>query len=78
MRGEQIRAARFMVGWTVQELAAASEVSVPTLQRMDSAKGPVPGRHETVEKVRAALEKEGIQFLAEGDEAVGPGVAKRQ
>ena len=66
------------VAWTVQELVAASEMCVPTLPRMDSPKGPVPGRYGTVEKVKAALEKEGIQFLAEGDEAAGPGVAKRQ
>lgn len=66
-----------MLGITAQELAELADVSVPTLQRMDSAKGNVPGRYDTVEKVKKALEDKGIQFLNEGDESQGPGVALR-
>jgi predicted transcriptional regulator len=75
MRGEQIKAARMMLGITAQDLAALADVSVPTVQRMDSAKGPVPGRYETVQKVTQALEAKGIQFLDEGDTSNGVGVA---
>ncbi len=75
LNGEQIKAARTMLGLTAHELAEAAGVSVPTLQRMDSARGPVPGRYETVQKVKAVLEAEGIQFLDSGDVAAGPGVA---
>lgn len=78
MRGEQIKAARMMLGITAQELAQLADVSVPTIQRMDSAKGPVPGRYDTVERVKRALEKKGIQFLETGDIAAAPGVAMKE
>ena len=77
MEGEQIRAARMLLGWTAQELAERAGVSVPTVQRLDSAKGSAPGRHETVERVRKALEAGGVQFLEAGGVAAGPGVARR-
>ena len=75
MDGEQIRAARALVGWTAADLAKHSGVSYPTVQRMDAAKGQVSGRHETVEAIRRALEAAGIQFLERGQVATGPGVA---
>ena len=77
MDGEQIKAARMMLGITAKELAEAADVSLPTVQRMDSSTGPVPGRYETVEKVRRALEARGIQFLENGQVAEGNGVAIR-
>ena len=77
MKGEQIKAARMMLGITAQELAELADVSVPTLQRMDSAKGSVPGRYDTVEKVKKALEAKGIQFLEKGTISHGAGVARK-
>jgi transcriptional regulator with XRE-family HTH domain len=77
MNGEQIRAARALLGWTAAELAERSGVSYPTVQRMDAARGMVSGRHETVEAIRKALEAGGVQFLESGQVAVGPGVALR-
>ena len=67
-----------LVGITTAELADEAGVSVPTIQRMDSAQGSVPGRYETVEKVRKALEARGIQFLEDGQVAAGVGVAVRR
>lgn len=75
MNGEQIRAARALLGWTAADLAKASGVSYPTIQRMDAAKGQVSGRHDTVEAIRRALESQGVQFLEGGQVAAGPGVA---
>lgn len=75
MQGEQIRAARALLGWTAADLAEKSGVSYPTVQRLDATKGPVGGRFETVDAVRRALESAGIQFLEAGAAAVGPGVA---
>lgn len=77
MRGEQLRAARALVGWTATDLAQKSGVSYPTIQRLDATRGPVSGRYETVEAIRKALEAEGVQFLEEGQAAAGPGVALR-
>lgn len=75
MDGEQIRAARALIGWTAADLAQHSGVSYPTVQRMDAAKGPVSGRHGTVEAIRKALEAQGVQFLEAGQVATGAGVA---
>lgn len=75
MQGEQIRAARALLGWTAADLAEKSGVSYPTIQRLDATKGPVGGRFETVDAVRRALESAGIQFLEAGAAASGPGVA---
>lgn len=75
MLGEQIKAARAMLGWTAADLAERSGISYPTVQRLDATKGPVGGRHETVEAIRKALEAEGVQFLETGQVAGGSGVA---
>lgn len=75
MNGEQIRAARALLGWTAADLAAQSGVSYPTVQRMDATRGLLSGRHETVEAIRRALEAQGVQFLEGGQVAAGPGVA---
>jgi transcriptional regulator with XRE-family HTH domain len=77
MLGEQIRAARTLLGWTATDLAERSGVSYPTVQRLDATKGPVGGRFETVDAIRRALEGAGIQFLESGSAAAGPGVALR-
>ena len=75
MTGEQIRAARALLGWKVSDLAEAASVSIPTVQRMDSSRGAVSGRHSTVLALRDALEAQGIQFLEPGATSDGVGVA---
>lgn len=77
MTGEQIRAARSLLGWTANDLATKSGVSYPTVQRLDSTKGKLSGRHDTIEAIRSALSGGGVQFLESGDVATGPGVALR-
>ena len=78
MLGEQIKAARALLGWTASDLAEKSGVSYPTVQRLDATKGPVGGRHETVEAIRKALEAGGVQFLEKGNAAAGSGVALKE
>ena len=75
MQGEQIRAARALLGWTAADLAERSGISYPTIQRLDATKGPVGGRFETVDAVRRALEAAGIQFLEAGGVSAGVGVS---
>ena len=75
MNGEQIRAARALLGWTAADLAERSGVSYPTVQRLDATKGTLGGRYETVEAIRKALEAGGVQFLEAGTAAEGAGVA---
>lgn len=77
MRGEQIRAARALVGWTANDLAKASGVSYPTVQRLDATRGEVGGRHDTVQSIRTALEAAGVEFIPENGGGAGVRLAKR-
>src|ERR1700724_2583683 len=59
------------------DLAAASGVSEPTIARLESEDGPVGGRAETGEKLVAALEKAGGEFIAENGGGAGVRLKKR-
>jgi hypothetical protein len=52
-------------------LAAASGVSLPTIQRMEASNGIVRGVIESLMRVMAALETAGVEFINE--DAVSPG-----
>ena len=62
----QMKAARALLGWDQRQLAEASGVSVPTIQRMESSDGTVRGNVETLVKVVDALNSAGIELIAEG------------
>ena len=68
----QIRAARGMLGISAAELAEMADVTWKTVQRFESAGGIPPSRAGTLERVRRAREKEGIEFL--GNPISSPGV----
>jgi transcriptional regulator with XRE-family HTH domain len=74
--GSQIRAARGLLGWSASELAERAEVTLRTIQRFETAEGVPPNRSGTLDKVRAALEAQGIEFL--GDPETSPGVRLRR
>ena len=67
----QIRAARVLLGWTQQELAAAAKVSLNAVARLEQKKGDP--RMGTLTKIGRALEQGGIEFLAPSD-GKGPGL----
>ena len=72
----QIKAARALLAWSQEELAAAADVSIPTIKRLEASDGPLGGRSETGEKIRKALQVAGIEFIsADGG---GPGVRLRK
>jgi transcriptional regulator with XRE-family HTH domain len=58
----QIKAARALLGWSQEELAAMAGVSVPTVKRLEAADGLLGGREDTANKLRGALERAGIDF----------------
>ena len=68
----QVKAARSLLAWSQEDLAVAADVSLPTIKRLEAVDGPVGGRGETAEKIRAALQKAGVEFLDEN--GGGPGV----
>ena len=74
----QIKAARALLGWSQADLAQHSSVSEPTIARLESVDGPVAGRPSTAEKIRAALEKAGIEFIDENGGGPGVRLRKRQ
>ena len=63
-----------MAGISQADLAAAANISVPTLRRMEASDGAVTGFTNNVEAVRRALESAGVEFT-DGDE---PGVKLRK
>ncbi|HWX46900.1 MAG TPA: helix-turn-helix transcriptional regulator [Roseomonas sp.] len=70
----QIRAARALLGWSRNQLAAACGVTVRTLDRLEAGKKE-PSRR-TAMAVRAALEDAGIAFIPQ--DGGGPGVRLRE
>ena len=73
----QLKAARALIGWSQEELALAAEVSLPTVKRLEAANGLLGGRATTEQKIRAALEKAGIEFLDENGGGLGVRLRKR-
>ncbi len=62
----QMRAARALLGIDQKTLADLSGLSVPTIQRMEASTGNVRGVVDSLIKVVEALEKSGIELIAEG------------
>lgn len=60
---QQIRAARSLLGWEQFELAVQAGVAISTIRRLEGMKGPIAANFETIEKIRRAFEKAGIEFL---------------
>jgi DNA-binding XRE family transcriptional regulator len=69
--GNQLRAARALIGMDQAELAKEAGVSPVTIGTMEK-KGaePISGRHETVRAIQRTLEAAGIEFLNDGQPGV--------
>ena len=74
----QLKAARTLIGWSQEELASAAGISLPTIKRLEAADGWLGGRQTTADKIRAALEKAGIEFIDENGGGPGVRLRKRQ
>ena len=75
----QLRAARALVGMDQRALAAASDLSLPTIQRMEASEGVIRGNVDSLMKLIAALEAAGVELIGEGavSEHGGRGVRLR-
>jgi transcriptional regulator with XRE-family HTH domain len=58
---EQCRAARALIGWSQQRLAATSKVARATIANFETGKRAPYAR--TLDDVRAALEEAGVDFI---------------
>lgn len=72
---EQIRAARALLRWEQKDLAEASGVSLPSIKRLEGKPGVVSAHERTIDALKDAIEKAGVQFLTHSEPAQGPGVA---
>lgn len=76
LTGAQMRAARALVRWTVEDLAKAARVGVMTVRRAEAIDGPTTMLTNNLAAIRAALEGAGVIFVEENGE--GPGVRLRK
>lgn len=74
---EQIRAARGLLGWSQTDLAGKAGLSLPTIKRMEREAGGLAVSGDAKERVRTALEKAGVEFIAENGGGAGVRLRKR-
>jgi transcriptional regulator with XRE-family HTH domain len=61
----QLRAARALIGLDQRQLAELSDLSVPTIQRMEASEGVIRGTVDSLVKLIAALESAGVVLIGE-------------
>ena len=67
----QIKAARSLLGWSQEDLADQSAISLPTIKRLEAGDGSLGGRKETIEAIHSALSKGGVVFIPENGGGAG-------
>jgi transcriptional regulator with XRE-family HTH domain len=73
----QLKAGRALTGLSQAEVAEAAGVSIPTLKRAESG-GPIKVADETIAAIAKALEKAGVEFIAENGGGAGVRLKKRK
>ncbi len=61
----QLRAARALLGVDQRQLAEASGLSVPTIQRMEASEDVIRGNVDSLMKLIGALETLGVELIGE-------------
>lgn len=76
----QLRAARALLGIDQRELAELSDLSVPTIQRMEASEGVIRCNVDSLMKLIDALDAAGIELIGEGtvSQAGGRGVRLKE
>ena len=69
----QLRAARALLGIDQRDLADLSDLSVPTIQRMEASNGVIRGNVDSLMKLVAALDAAGIELIGDGAASLGGG-----
>lgn len=75
MTGNQLQAARALIGWSQAQVAQAAGLSVPTVKRAEG-RSVIAASTDAVRAIQGALEAAGVVFLPENGN--GPGVALRK
>lgn len=74
----QIRAARSLIRWTAEDLAAASALSVATIRRAELKDSETSLTTANDLAIRRALEAAGVDFIDENGGGPGVRLRKRQ
>ena len=78
LSSSQIRGARAILRLGQIELAEAADVSLETVKRIKSMEGELKIRLDTLTKIKTALEKAGIEFIAENRGGAGVRLRKAE
>lgn len=73
----QIVAARALLEWSASVLSEKCGLSIVTIQRMEAAHGIPSSNVLNLLKVKTALEKAGVEFIAEGVPSMNGGAGVR-
>jgi hypothetical protein len=66
-----------LLRWDQQELADASGISLPSIKRLETQPGPLSAQERTLTELRRALEKAGVEFIAENGGGAGVRMRKK-
>jgi transcriptional regulator with XRE-family HTH domain len=69
----QLKAARALLGIDQRQLAEASGLSLPTIQRMEASDGTIRGNVDSLVKLIGALDALGIEVINAGAVSHGGG-----
>jgi transcriptional regulator with XRE-family HTH domain len=61
----QLRAARAMLDMDQRKLAQLSDLSLPTIQRMEASEGVIRGNVDSLMNLVAALDASGIELISD-------------
>lgn len=68
---EQVRAARALLRWEPKELAAASKIPLPEIERTEAVRGPLAASAGRIEFIVAAFSAAGVEFIEENGGGAG-------
>jgi transcriptional regulator with XRE-family HTH domain len=69
----QLKAARALLGIDQRQLAEASGLSLPTIQRMEASDGTIRGNVDSLVKLTEALDALGVDLISAGVPSRGGG-----
>ncbi|KAB1121579.1 helix-turn-helix domain-containing protein [Neorhizobium galegae] len=69
--GAQIRAARGLVRWSADDLAAAAHIGISTVRRAEADDGFPPTTTANLKAIQLALESAGVEFIPENGGGAG-------
>jgi predicted transcriptional regulator len=66
-----------LLRWEQKDLAEASGVSLPSIKRLETQPGRLSAQERTLSELRRALEKAGVEFIAENGGGAGVRMRKK-